>query len=66
MFLKQRFDENPGSMTPAQFPKIEPITEQREIILLHNNFGICQQHRVIGITEGLGRVKSFWSNYVSS
>lgn len=65
MFLKQRFEENPEALTLSQVTLTEPVTPEKEELLLHNNFGVCHLQRVVGTTEGLGRVKAFFSNYVT-
>lgn len=55
--LRQRFDEQPEVIFRDQLvgdgsPKLA------EILLKHNNFGICAQKEVGGKTEGLARLKA--------
>lgn len=41
MLLKQLFDDNPAAMTADQATSRPALTPQREVLLLHNNFGVC-------------------------
>ena len=33
---------------------------------MHNNFGVCQQIKVKGLIEGLGRVRAFFGSHYSA
>lgn len=53
----QRFDEQPA-VTYSKDLKTEGTPILTQILMKHNNFGICAQTEVQGLTEGLARVKA--------
>lgn len=62
MYIRHGFDRNPQANTLADIQNKEIITPEHEELLLHNNFGICNQQKYSGIAEGLGRVKAIFTN----
>jgi len=43
MFSKNEYDENPDANLESEIKKRVILNQEKEEVLLHNNFGICSQ-----------------------
>lgn len=64
--LRQSFEDHPTVITQRDIPKNHIYSEKQKNVLTHNNFGVCQQIKVKGLVEGLGRVRAFYGSYYST
>jgi hypothetical protein len=64
--LKNKFDESPGIETLQDIHGTSAITQEREALIMHNNFGICNQQKYIATNEGLARIKALFTNQLSA
>ena len=68
LMLRARFDEQRAATLKedleeqgprAGLPKIDADEYwKEELVIFHNNFGICAQHSIEGVTEGLDRLRA--------
>ena len=56
--LKQRFDEQMDVVFTDDLLQTEGTPKLSELLMRHNNFGICAQQTVRGESEGLARLKA--------
>lgn len=66
MFLRQRYEEEPQAVTVNDFKNKFMLSPKGEDLLLHNNFGICNQLKIQAINEGLARVKTIYTSQVTN
>jgi hypothetical protein len=64
--LRQSFEDHPTVITQRDIPSSYAYSDKQKSVLMHNNFGVCQQIKVKGLIEGLGRVRAFFGSHYSA